>query len=365
MPLFLSANNNPGDASWVSGALAPTPYTVGEGQAYSSIQAAIDAAVADGASAPDNQALVMVAPGTYVEDITLASGVYVQGSTYFGSYYSLTGILLLLPEAKSTLVVLDGTVTVDLPDGGGLSETNATGLMGFYVKPSDPSVLFTFSGSATQRCSVYGCVFEAPVGPAGSSSCVVVDNPSDSSLLTIEGCNFADPVGDTADLLRTEATNQSYVSVLSSTFAKVGATGNAVTHEGGTMAIVRSVLTANIEQAASTDFLFLEDIFSSVVTGACATIDGVSRISNFVGYSLSSTLVEGSGTIEATGPITLRGGFDGTPASFAATLTIDNQPNWLGTSPPGTWAGADPDTQQEALDRMAALLVTLNSGPIP
>lgn len=55
-----------------------TPYIVGTDSKYTSIQSAIDAAVADGAS-DSNPSLVLVKFGTYTEDISLVAGVYLQG----------------------------------------------------------------------------------------------------------------------------------------------------------------------------------------------------------------------------------------------------------------------------------------------
>lgn len=54
-------------------------------------------------------------------------------------------------------------------------------------------------------------------------------------------------------------------------------------------------------------------------------------------------------------------------ANINAALTAIQAPDGMPYAPsaPGNWKGNPPISMQAAFDRMAALLVTLNSGPIP
>lgn len=93
--------------NWSSNVLSITSYIVGQKDSsalYTSIQAAIDQAVKDGASAAA-PAVVLVRPGTYRENIKLASGVHIQG----------------VVAGRSFAATVLGSVTAQLGDGGSVS----------------------------------------------------------------------------------------------------------------------------------------------------------------------------------------------------------------------------------------------------
>lgn len=72
-------------------------YRVGPGLLYTTVQAAIDAAVADGFTSAANIATVEISPGTYVENVVLKPGV------------NLTGV--------ASGVIIDGTCTFPVSNG--------------------------------------------------------------------------------------------------------------------------------------------------------------------------------------------------------------------------------------------------------
>lgn len=117
-----------------SGAFPITPYVVGSsGEAgYTTIQSAITAAVAGGGG------VVYIQPGTYTEDLTLASGVH----------------LCSLPYSEGTSVIIDGTHTP--PSTGSVILTQ--------LRLNDASAIFSSAAAGTAEIYISECNFTVTSG---------------------------------------------------------------------------------------------------------------------------------------------------------------------------------------------------------
>lgn len=344
MPLFLSASSNPGAASWVDGSLTSTPYTVGPNLAYATIQAAIDAAVADGKDGSD-PAVVSVAPGTYVEDVALAAGVYLQAV-----------------QDPQGAVTIQGTVTCSLADGGSGVDTNFTGVAGFVLEGQGANPGLDFTGAVAQRLYLVNCNVSSATGDAAN-----FDDTGATSDAFAVGCKFSVPSGSAGAALAMTST----ATVLRATDcifehgdgAGAGATVASVATGAALEAFGGSMQGTAVFSSAATPGSVLRGVYidsglaAAVTTNALVTLDGI-----YVN-SAATPVVDGVGIAIIGTPISA------TPAAGSGVSPgggVLMSQLWQGSAAPGgTWAGSDPVTLQSALDRMAALLVTLNGGPIP
>lgn len=146
-----------------------TPYVFGRGTRYSfqDPQAAIDAAVGDGAGPNGNVAVVVGAPGTYEADVQMRSGVILRG----------------LAAAATTII---GTVSYDgdaaIPVGD-----RATAIRTLTVQAPAGAPALRFTGANLQFLTAVECQIRA-----SDSTAIVMDNTGvvgpDSSLLGLAQC---------------------------------------------------------------------------------------------------------------------------------------------------------------------------------
>lgn len=118
-------NQIQGQVGFPAQAPATGVYRVGAGCLFTTIQAAIDQAVADGYTTGDNPALVEIAPGTYTENVQLkpgvnlngissgASGVYVVGNCTYPVSNGATRAQNSIAIQNMTLTCLNG-ITLDI-----------------------------------------------------------------------------------------------------------------------------------------------------------------------------------------------------------------------------------------------------------
>ncbi len=134
------------------------PYLVGPVSSpalFTSIQDAIDTAVAEGHDGAD-PAAITVLPGLFVEDLTLYDGIYV-----FGLAGGASRDVILTDDR----ILLYGDVTVALPDGG------VCGIDGMVVQGS-----VLFGGAAQQLCVLRDVVVRATASVAVACSNSVADS---------------------------------------------------------------------------------------------------------------------------------------------------------------------------------------------
>ena len=148
------------------------------GAAFTSVQAAIDQAVADGHDTSD-PAVVIVLPGTYAEDVTLASGIAVRGMASAAETASV----------KAGASVVAGRVTATGPGSFYWSDVGiaATSGVGFTVLGTSPRVFIsdctiTGNGAVSQSGSGVPIVWmrdaglvsvDATAALSSSSFCVI------------------------------------------------------------------------------------------------------------------------------------------------------------------------------------------------
>ncbi len=111
---------------------------------FSSIQAAINAAVLDGASA-NNQKSITVLPGTYAENVAIAQGIHVVSA-----------------QSESGFAAnLNGTLTVNIPVNGVGEDGNLSSWTGVNINGvSGPAINFT--GTEGQKLFLYNVRLTAP-----------------------------------------------------------------------------------------------------------------------------------------------------------------------------------------------------------
>ena len=352
MPLFLTAAANPGAATWSNTtALGPTPYVVGPTQEYTTIQAAIDQAVADGKTSSD-PAVVWIEPGTYVEDVAPADGVYLQAINNPGM------VPISLLTLGGTSVLISGSVTVDLASGA------QSGMAGISIEATAAAAT-ALHLTGTADYSFYFSEGSVVAGAAAGNAILM-----DSTTAAAGG--FSLRVADA--YVETAATN---------------ANSTVLVQQRGRFTADRCTL--NSVDAFLAGYLILEtaDSASATVTNsnflgtfqvAAATTSVLSRCTGVAGFSTpivaNGPLVMDGGTytnafgaaVSGTGTVEVRTPINGDTASAAnavAPATVNMVELWDNSGTVGDWATSVPVYKQEALDRMVSLLVTLNGGQIP
>ncbi|MEK6700933.1 MAG: hypothetical protein AABZ53_01610, partial [Planctomycetota bacterium] len=136
---------------------------------HTSIQAAINAAVGDGHNASD-PTVILVRPGNYTEDITLAGGVHLQGAV----------------AGKSFATQLTGSVTYS---GG----SGVVSMQAIDISTPGGSDSITFTGSGFQQLYLSDCVAYS----TSTNSSLVLNNTGGGSGVTFDNVNFRSVGGGT------------------------------------------------------------------------------------------------------------------------------------------------------------------------
>jgi hypothetical protein len=195
----------------VSGIAPITPYMVGALQPFSTIQAAVNQAVADGHNTSSNAATVFVTSGLYVEDVVLAPFINISGIN--------TGAVYVRGSFSMDFA---GTCVIDsiLLAPGSLPGISITGSLGPTVTINDcmiqhdifsANVCISISGNATtfiNNCFINATIFNAIDVSGGTlflnssvvfagSSLITATNASNTIMLqcilqtnlTVDGAN--------------------------------------------------------------------------------------------------------------------------------------------------------------------------------
>lgn len=366
MPLFLSTDDNPGNASWVSVALGSTPYVVGPNQEYTTIQSAIDAAVADGKDASD-PAVVVVEAGTYAEDITMAPGVFLQ-AVFFSGYAAYPGAIFNAVQGNTFMAlptVIQGTITCNF--GAGTLADNSTGICGFRIEgPSGAAQAVHVTGANPTNLLMASCSINIP---GDGNTGVLVDNTGADTTFVLQD-SYLYMVQPNVDPGIDSTGSAAYIQILRSVLASEGhgfagasmivrgngggelfladsiVLGAIVLGTGGSNAIRNANITCVFGDpviAMGSDLLISGGkVFSATATAMIARTAGALTIEQPPAAEPAAGIPLASGTQGSVGLL------------FPQSLTSD-----------ANWAGTEPTEFREAWERITDLLVTLNGGAIP
>lgn len=125
----------------------------GSNMFFTSIQAAIDAAVADGHTSNDNPAAIEVSPGRYTEDLVLATGV---------SLYGQVSPQILNADGTGGFTVVEGNMT--FPVSNVLSRNqNSISIMNMAFTCLN-GVTLTLSGTGSSQINFYESIVQKQAG---------------------------------------------------------------------------------------------------------------------------------------------------------------------------------------------------------
>lgn len=337
---YNQSNVNLAAANLANTAFEFTVGPEGSGARFNTIQAAIDAALADGASL-QNPKLIVVLPGDYPENITAVVGVVISALAPIGT-------------------AMQGTLTIDLPDAGGFENT-ATAWNSIAIEAPAGQSAIVFTGTTAQIGLIQNSALSSVDTPTIINNNTGVDGPNSSTLLL----------------------QQSDVTV-----TDIGISG--VSHSAGTMlyessgiqagddnTIVVDVSGGALELHISSRFVGRLSIPTGTVLLDRCTIQAGTVSAIDIGApsaclallpiinSQSSPAISGTGALLFS-TITYQASGSGLDAGLAAAIAlgVENASNNLYAAIAANWAGAPPTNVQDAVSRIATALFGL-VGPIP
>lgn len=155
------------NAQWSRYTVAEAADQVEYGAQYTSIQSAVDAAVADGASTTDPR-VVLIAPGTYVENVEAAEGVHFRGMTT-ASALNAPGVF---PTPVNPFPTLVGTLTFDVQPAGGVLISSIV-VDTLRIAPTGDVSAVTLASTNALSVVFRGCRLDGAVG--STSPTVAID----------------------------------------------------------------------------------------------------------------------------------------------------------------------------------------------
>ena len=254
----------PTGAKWAAvggGGTTLSPYIVGAtGSDFTTIQAAIEQAVTDGAS-KTNQKNVYVKPGTYNENISLFDGINILG---FDSYPSEDYPGIQFPNNGFLSAVLTGTVTHSSGDSK---------IYNIHIKPSNNGSAFNLN-AAGGLIFIRGCRFDL----SGASS--VLLNFSNADTVVISDCISASSQGQFFTSSSTEFFSIAVFSseILSTTTSIVPTSGSA------TIQLSNSYLFGSINAATASLFYFQSYASQHIHTASDPIIQTGALTNSFISY---------------------------------------------------------------------------------
>ncbi len=159
----------PTGAAGVNAARYIVATTMSDGATHTSVQAAINQAIADGYTAT-NQATILIRPGTYTENVALAAGVHLVAATT-GKHFTtqITGNTTFTPTSsgQTTVIGLEFAST----SGDGISISSAASSVQLYmidcgVTGADDAIEVNLNTSG----STPGVIFDNTIFRAGTGS---------------------------------------------------------------------------------------------------------------------------------------------------------------------------------------------------
>jgi hypothetical protein len=332
--------------SFPQGTTTPFDYVVGPPGSparFRSVQAAIDAAVADGGSAA-NPKQVLVLPGEYLEDVAMAAGVLVKG-------FSTSGIRIR------------GTVTFDLVDQGGIDATYSS-LASISVEPPAGQPAVRSTGTTAQFVFLIECQFFVLDQPAIVADNTGIDGGDTSFTATSQIRMEFVPGGGGVPLVDVQAGSVA----LTLTQVSGDSTGDdAVVVDNGSFLVAFDVRFGGRINVID-GFVFALRPQVEVFGQAAVTLGAAGFcVANFpILGTDTSPAVDGTGVFGYDVISYANGGSGIAPGVIiAGPIPVQAVENTLYAADPAEWVGPPPLFVGDALNRMADLLVALNAGPIP
>lgn len=302
-----------GGTTWVvtgdtgAGGLTYLVGPTGSGAPYTSIQNAIDAAVAAGASQTQPE-VILILVGTYVEDIIVPAGVRLQGFPLL----PLGGPIILGTGGLAPVVTFNVTAPLPAPP----SFANPGGMRGLTIlNPTAGGTALYVTGAASNSITLVGDCF---LGGSGAGVLLLFDVVGSSAQLIMEnvpviGDGAAGSIGIrmiTGQLLKSN-------SVITADTALHLATG--------TSGICSQILTQQsgpVGGDIQIDAGSGGSLFTDLVLGGEMIVDGNCQIGDMRALSSATPIFTGTGQISVMGDVAYIGGGGG----FAGTLTVIRLP---------------------------------------
>lgn len=313
---------------------------VGSGAPFTSIQAAIDAAVLEAPSITQGTPIVIsITPGIYEEDITAGAGIAMVATFELG-------------------VVIRGTITYNLDQV--IVADNGAALQGIQMEPPPGSPALVFTGPNNQNVLCFGCSFTAQGAPA------IIDSNTGSSSLDFSECTIEyDATGSALDMSDGGFFRMTDTDVF-------GPSGTpSINVEDSFIQILDSNIDGAIVLINAFALINRTDLESSGVPPLRLTDAGAGAELEYCtlrSFGTGGVLVDGVGTLS----FSAIAGIGGAPTtSFDPGLTLfpilSNSAENLqyNDNTAGAWAAPAPVDVNDAIDRMATALSIEIGGPIP
>lgn len=313
---------------------------VGSGAPFTSIQAAIDAAVLEAPSITQGTPIVIsITPGIYEEDITAGAGIAMVATFELG-------------------VIIRGTITYNLDQV--IVADNGAALQGIQMEPPPGSPALIFTGPNNQNVLCFTCGFTVQ-----GATAIILDNTG-SSFIDFSECNIEyDATGSAIDM------TAGGVLQMTDTDVNGPASTPSINIENSFALIIDSNIDGAVVLTDSFALINRSDLESSGVPPLRLTNAGAGAELEYCtlrSFGTGGVLVDGAGTLS----FSAIAGIGGTPTtSFDPGLTLfpilsnsaENLQYNDGTA--GAWAAPAPTDVNAAIDRMATALSIEIGGPIP
>lgn len=313
---------------------------VGSGAPFTSIQAAIDAAVLEAPSiSQGNPIVISITPGIYEEDISAGAGIALVATFNLG-------------------VIIRGTITYNLDQV--IVADNGAALQGIQMEPPVGAPAAVFEGPNNQNVLCFFCGFIGQGAPA-----IVANNTGSSFISIAESTIEYDATGSAISL-----SNGGFLQMTDTDiFGPNGTPSVSVSNAG--LQIFDSSIDGAVVLTDSFALIERADLESSGVPPLRLTNAGASAELEYCTmrtFATGGVLVDGAGILSFSSIA----GIGGTPTtSFDPGLTLlpilsngaENLQYDDGTA--GAWAAPAPTDVNAAIDRMATALSAEIGGPIP
>jgi hypothetical protein len=298
--------------------------------AFNSIQDAVNQVLADEANINGKKAVILIKPGSYVENITLHPSI----------------ILSAIGSNKTFSTNITGTISMDFSVNGSFAV-----LQGLNISSSSDGI--QFAGSSRQRLFIYDCHIELT---EGNGSCVKMTNTSPLSDIQSRGSSYAISNTNTGRVLDL-AGSAKFVGELTGIFSKNSQPCLHMTANSRldfNMGIIEG--TVNILDTS------VANIFSSRIDdkGGNITLDS-SSVSVFASVAIISSntpVITGNGNLRYNHIVYLgsTSGIASTITAHEAISTSTSMYSTYETNDPGLWENSPPANVKEAIDRISAAL---------
>lgn len=200
-------------------------YEVGLGRQFTTIQTAINQARSDGHTDANNPAIILIYPGSYVENLTLQPGLTLT---------NISGDL-------DFTVKIDGAHTFSMSTG--IISNNIATLIGInFINSSNSASTIAVTGTAPLRLKLYACQISMGNDTVAANPTILMNNSGSGSSIALNNrvgvgvVSRTSPTGDAVQIM-----NGALISY-GIDFSSVG--GNALLQSGGTSLYELGTLTS-------------------------------------------------------------------------------------------------------------------------